>query len=148
MQEYRADRAAGHMLRIFLCLTAALLSGAAYLFLHRFALAMYLCIGGFCALAFLAGFVMTPLYFRSLVCIITPHRITCRSGILLHRERSVRLRTIQYIEVVTGPFDGAWGMNFIVLHFYGGSMPLPFLSRNDRRAITGLLAQRGVFHAS
>ena len=148
MQEYRADRAAGYLLCVCVCLAAGLLSGAAYLFLRRWAFVMYLCIGIFCTLAFLTGFVLTPLYFRSLRCIVTPHQITCRSGILLHREKSVRMRTIQYVQIVTGPFDGALGLNFIVLHVYGGSMQLFFLRRRDRREIARLLSQRGVFHAS
>ena len=55
---------------------------------------------------------------------------------------------MQFVQTITGPFDGIFGMNFIVLYVYGGQLTIPFLHKRDRQELTMLLEERGVFHVS
>ncbi|MDE7122469.1 MAG: hypothetical protein K2O42_09970, partial [Oscillospiraceae bacterium] len=60
---------------------------------------------------------------------------------------SIRLQSVQFVQIVTGYHDGASGMNFIVLYVYGGSLLLSFLNRDNRRELMEFLERKGIFHA-
>ena len=109
---------------------------------------MWTVISVFAGAAVLASFVCLPLFFRRLRCSASSTKITVRAGILFLREQSIRLDRVQFVQTITGPFDGIMGLNFIVLYVYGGQLTIPFLNRSDRRELTALLEERGVFHAS
>ena len=68
-------------------------------------------------------------------------------GIFFKRKQSVRLDRVQFVQVITGAFDGILGLNFIILHVYGGQLMMMFLNKNDRNEITALLQQKGVYYA-
>ena len=148
MKEYRADIGALQLMQIALCLTAALLSLAAMYFLKAWGWVMWTAIGIFSGAALLASLICLPLFFRQLRCFASSSKITVRAGILFLREQSIRLARVQFVQTVTGPFDGILGMNFIILYVYGGQLTVPFLKRHDRNELTALLEQRGAFHAS
>ena len=65
----------------------------------------------------------------------------------IRRAQSVRFERVQFVQILSGPFDGAFGLNFVVLHMYGGHLTVPFLNRDDRVSFAALLQQKGVFHA-
>lgn len=148
MKEYRADIGALQLLQIGICLVGAGLSFAAGCFLNAWPRVMWSIIGVFAGAAVLASFICLPLFFRRLRCMASSSKISLRAGILFLREQSIRLDRVQFVQIITGPFDGILGMNFVILYVYGGQLTLPFLSRSDRRELTALLEQKGVFHAS
>lgn len=148
MKEYRADAGALHLLQMIISLLGAGIALAAWYFLSRWLTAMWIVIGIFAGSAALVSLVCLPLYFRQQRCLASRAKITMRAGILFVREQSIRLDRVQFVQTVTGPFDGILGLNFIVLYVYGGQLTVPFLSRRDRNELTALLEQRGVFHAS
>ena len=148
MKIYRADIGGLQLLQIVVCLVGAGLSLAAFWFLRRWVVVMWILIGIFAGTALLASIVCLPLYFRRLRIYASPAKLTVRAGILFVREQSIRLDRVQFVQTVTGPFDGILGLNFIILYVYGGQLTIPFLNRHDRMELTVLLEQRGVFHAS
>lgn len=148
MKEYRADIGALQLLQISICLLGTGLSFAAGYFLHAWPHIMWSVVGVFAGAAVLMSFLCLPLFFRRLRCMASPSKISLHAGILFLREQSIRLDRVQFVQTITGPFDGILGMNFIVLYVYGGQLTIPFLNRSDRRELTALLEQRGVFHAS
>ncbi len=147
MKTYHADTAALQLLQLAVLLTGGLLALTAGLTLYRWPVIMW-SIAGICGgLAFLISLIVLPLWFRHFTCIVTSAQITRRSGIFFKREQSVRLQTIQFVQIITGPFNGRSGMNFILLHVYGGRMLLPCLRQEDRLALTEFLRAKGVYHA-
>ncbi len=151
MKQYTADRSAIRLLQMAVLALDALVIIAAWLSgmtdSRLFSISMWTAAGICTAAALLVCLLYLPLYFRNLECAVTQAQITVRSGILFKRERSVRLQTVQFVQIITGPGDGIWGMNFILLHVYGGRLLLPFLARQDRQALTEFLRTKGVFHA-
>lgn len=146
MTVYHADSAAARLLQLLLLCMALLVCIAAAYFFRSYPLVLLICNASAVAISLL-GCIGFPLYIRSLRCIISSSQITVRHGVFLRREQSVLLRSIQFVRIIHGPFDGAWGLNFIVLHVYGGMLGIAFLSRRDRMALTEFLRQKGVFHA-
>ena len=148
MKEYRGARGALHLMQVALFIAAALLSAAAIRFLDRWELIMWIVVSVFAGCAFIIGLICLPLFFRNLRCYASESRVTVLSGILFMRQQSIRLERVQFVQIVTGPLDGIFGMNFIVLHVYGGQLLVPFLYTDDRYEIVGTLERGGVFHAS
>lgn len=148
MKEYRADAGALHLLQVIISLLGAGIALTAWRFLSRWLIVMWIVIGIFAGSAALLSLVCLPLFFRQQRCLASSAKITLRTGILFLREQSIRLDRVQFVQTITGPFDGMLGLNFIILYVYGGQLTLPFLSRRDRNELTALLEQRGVFHAS
>ncbi len=147
MKTYYADLQAMQLIQFTSMLTGGLLALAAGLTLYRWPVVMW-CAAGICGgAALLFSLLFLPLWFRQFSCIVTSSQITRRTGIFFRREQSVRLQTIQFVQIVTGPFDGRCGMNFILLHVYGGRMLLPCLRQEDRIALTEYLRAKGVYHA-
>ena len=147
MQEYRADLAALRLIQVCLCLTAALITAAAAYFLKEWRIAVYCIAGVFCGSAVLIGFFCLPVWFSRVRCVVTSSRMTVCSGLIVKKEQSIRLDRIQFVQILSGPFNGLFGMNFIILHVYGGQLSVLFLKRQDRDALIAMLQQRGVFHA-
>lgn len=145
MTIYHADPAAARLLQLsVLSLTFSGCMAAAFMFGESLLSAI------FCAALALLSAVLCigiPLSLRSLSCVVSPSQITVRQGIVFRREQSVLLHNVQFVRIIHGPFGGAGGLNFIILHVYGGMLAAPFLSRRDRLAITEFLRQKGVFHA-
>ena len=148
MQDFRADRASLCLLQIVICLLAAVIDTAAALFLDHWTLLMWIVIAVIAGVAILVSFVLLPLSFRRLVCTVTATQITVCTGILFRKEQSVRMDAIQFVQLISGPFDGALGLNFVILHVYGGQLLILFLNRNDRNTLTAFLQQKGVFYAT
>ena len=148
MKEYRAARGALHLLQILICLTGAGLSAAATYFLRRWTWIMWSVIGVFAGTALLMSLICLPLFFARLRCYASEDKLTVIAGILFLREQSIRADRVQFIQTVTGPFDGILGLNFIILYVYGGQLTIPFLSTRDRYELVALLEKGGVFHAS
>ncbi len=146
MTVYHADFAAARLLLLLLLFMALLVCIAAAYFMKSYPLVLLLC-NAFAAAVSLLFCIGISLYIRSLRCIVSTSQITVRHGIFFHREQSVLLHSIQFVRIIHGPFDGAWGLNFIILHVYGGMLAIAFLSRKDRLALTDFLRQKGVFHA-
>lgn len=147
MQTFRADPAALRLLQIVICLLAAAVNITAVLFLASWTTAMWIIIAVAAAAALLVSFVLLPLFFRRLTCTVTASQITVCAGILFRQEQSVRMDAVQFVQLITGPFDGTLGLNFLVLHVYGGQLFILFLHKNDRDTLTALLQQKGVFYA-
>lgn len=148
MKEYRADWGALHLLQILICLAAILLCAAATWFLRRWEWIMWAVISVFAGAALFIALLCLPLFFTRLRCFASEEKLTVIAGILFLREQSIRLDRVQFIQTVTGPFDGILGLNFIILYVYGGQLTIPFLNKNDRYELVGLLERGGVFHAS
>lgn len=148
MKEYCADRGALHLLQILICLAGAGLSAAAAYFLHRWTGIMWSIVGVFSGAALILSTVCLPLFFARLRCYASPEKLTVIAGILFLREQSIRLDRVQFIQTVTGPFDGIFGLNFIVLYVYGGQLTIPFLNTQDRYELIAMLERGGVFHAA
>ena len=51
------------------------------------------------------------------------------------REQSIRLQSVQFVQLITGPWDGLLGLNFMILYVYGGSLMIFFLKKSDRLGI-------------
>lgn len=147
MKEYCADTAALRLIQVLFCLIAAGLSTAAAMFLDPFPKFMWAAIAVFVGIGLLVSFLVLPLLFRKFRCVVTATQISVRSGIFVHREQSIRMNTIQFVQIISGPFDGILGMNFIILHVYGGQLAVLFLGKDDRKAFTAYLRQKGVFYA-
>lgn len=147
MKEYRPDMAALRLIQAVLCLISAGLSAAVMQLLTSFPIIMWTAVGVFVGVGVLAAFLFLPLMFRRLKCVVSSSQISVRSGIILQREQSIRLNTIQFVQIISGPFDGRLGLNFIVLHVYGGQLAVLFLSRDERKEFTAFLRQKGVFYA-
>ena len=135
------------LLQAAACLLAALLSAACGKFLFRWPLVMWILISVFVIIALIFSFVCLPFYFANLKCIVTANQVTIRTGIFFRREQSIRLQSVQFVQLITGPFDGIFGLNFVILYVYGGSMMILFLKKQDRHELTELLERKGVFHA-
>lgn len=101
----------------------------------------------FISTGFLIHFIFLPLYFKNLYYQITANQIAIRKGIFFRREQSIRLQSVQFVQLITGPFDGKFGLNFMILYVYGGSMMLFFMQQNDRRELTEFLERKDIFHA-
>ena len=147
MKEYHADTAARTLLQLLVCLAAALLSAAALSLLAPWRILMWILITVFVGTAGILCGVCLPLLFSHLRAVVTSSQVTVYSGVLMHREQSVRLDRVQFVQLLTGPADGIFGLNFIILHVYGGQLMLLFLSRKDRIELMQSLAQRGGFYA-
>lgn len=147
MKEYLADTAALRLIQVILCLLAAGLSAAAALFLDPLPILMWIVIAVFVGTGGIVSFILMPLMFRQLRCVVTATQISVRSGIFLHWEQSIRLNTVQFVQIISGPFDGILGMNFIILHVYGGQLSVLFLNKKDRTEFVAFLRQKGVFYA-
>ncbi len=148
MKEYRADRGAMHLLQILISLVGAVLCAAATYFLRRWAWIMWSVVGVFAGAALILSIICLPLFFRRLRCFASEEKLTVIAGILFLRQQSIRLDRVQFIQTVTGPFDGILGLNFIILYVYGGQLTIPFLNKSDRYELVGLLERGGVFHAA
>ncbi len=147
MTTYRADPDAAHILQILLLLFTGSLCLAAWLFLRRFPAALTCVCASVLFAAVLSGGVLLPLALRRICCIVTNGQITVRSGVFLHREQSVSIRTIQFVQVIHSLPVGTWGLHCIILHLCGGRLILPFLGREDCAQITEFLRNKGVYHA-
>ncbi|MBE6850168.1 MAG: PH domain-containing protein [Ruminococcus sp.] len=147
MITYHADFAGARLLQLLLFLAAVLICIAAALFFREYPLLQLVIRTCAVVLAILMGCIGLPLYIRSLSCAVTSSQITVRRGIFFRREQSVLLRNVQFVRIIHGPCNGAFGLNFIILHVYGGMLTVAFLSRKDRLALTDFLRQKGVFHA-
>ena len=148
MKEYRADHGALHLLQILICLAGTGLSAAATQLLSRWSWILWTVVGVFSGTAFVLSLICLPLFFARLRCYASEEKLTVIAGILFLREQSIRLDRVQFIQTVTGPFDGILGLNFIILYVYGGQLTIPFLSKNDRYELVGILERGGVFHAA
>lgn len=147
MKEYRADTAALRLIQIVLCLISAVLSAAAVQFLAPWPILMWIAVAIFVGIGVILSFLLLPLMFRKLRCVVTAAQVSVRSGIILQQEQSIRLNTVQFVQIISGPFNGVFGMNFIILHVYGGQLAVLFLNRSDRQELTAFLRQKGVFYA-
>ena len=147
MKEFHAERSALWTIMLTVCLAAAGLIAAAGAVLDRWPNVMWGAIIVVGVIAAIPAFCILPLYFRMLSCTVTSSSITVTAGILFRRAQSVRFERVQFVQIVSGPFDGVLGLNFVVLHLYGGHLTVSFLSRDDREAFAALLQQKGVFHA-
>lgn len=147
MKEYSADPAAMKLLQITVCLLAAVLIFASARFLYRWSVVMWILIGIFAVTAIVLSFFCMPLYFSNLRCIITANQVTVRTGMFFRREQSIRLQSVQFVQTITGPWNGILGLNFIILYVYGGSLMIFFLKKADRQELTEFLERKGVFHA-
>ena len=148
MKEFRADQGALHLLQILICLAGAGLSWASAYFLHRWVWVMWSLVGVFAGIAVILSFICLPLFFSRLRCYASSEKLTVIAGILFLRQQSIRLDRVQFIQTITGPFDGIFGLNFIVLYVYGGQLAIPFLNTKDRYELVAILERGGVFHAS
>ena len=147
MKEYSADFSAMKLLQILVCLFAALLIAASARFLYRWVVLMWSLIILFAVTAVVLSFFCMPLYFSNLKCLVTANQVTIRTGMFFQREQSIRLQSVQFVQTVTGPWDGILGLNFIILYVYGGSLMIFFLKKSDRLEFTEFLERKGVFHA-
>jgi len=135
------------LLQITACLISALLSAVCARFLFPWPFIMWILIIIFIAVAVIFSFICLPFYFANLKCIVTANQVTIRTGVFFRREQSIRLQTVQFVQLITGPFDGAFGLNSIILYVYGGNMMILFLKKQDRQELTQFLERKGVFHA-
>lgn len=147
MKEYSADLSAMKLLQITACLLSALIITAVAKFLHRWLVLMWSLIILFGVTAIIVSFLCMPLYFSNLKCIVTANQITIRTGIFFRREQSIRLQSVQFVQTITGPWDGILGLNFIILYVYGGSLMIFFLKKTDRLELAEFLERKGIFHA-
>lgn len=147
LKEYSADLSAMKLLQILVCLLASLLIFASGKFLSRWPAVMWALIIGFVLTAVILCFLCMPLYFSNLRCIVTSSQVTVRTGIFFQREQSIRLQSVQFVQLITGPWDGLLGLNFMILYVYGGSLMIFFLKKSDRYELTEFLERKGVFHA-
>ena len=147
LKEYSADLSAMKLLQIMVCLLAAVLIFASAKFLYRWPLVMWILIGLFAVTAIILSFLCMPLYFSNLRCIVTANQVTVRTGMFFRREQSIRLQSVQFVQTITGPWNGILGLNFIILYVYGGSLMIFFLKKTDRQELTEFLERKGVFHA-
>lgn len=146
-KSYHADNAALYFLQILICLVSAGLSAIAASFLSFWSIFMWIAIAIFVGIGVIVSFLILPLLFRKLLCTVTASQINVQSGIFLRKEQSIRMNTIQFVQIISGPFNGALGMNFIILHVYGGQLSVLFLSKKDCQDFTAYLRQKGVFYA-
>lgn len=147
MKEYKADPAALWAAMLAACLPAAGLILVTALFFSRWPRLMWLLISIISLTVMLLSFVIFPLYFRRLGISVTASQITVTTGIFFRRTQSVRLDRVQFVQLLSGPFGGILGLNFVTLFVYGGRLTVPFLHRTDREELTDFLLQRGVYHA-
>ena len=147
LKEYTADLSAMKLLQILVCLVCTLLCLLCGKFLFRWAVLMWVIIAVLIAVTLSISFVCLPFYFSNLRYIITANQITVRTGIFFQQEQSIRLQSVQFIQLITGPWDGILGLNFIILYVYGGSMMIFFMKKKDRQELTDFLIQRGIFYA-
>lgn len=147
MKEYSADLSAMKLLQIIVCILAALLIFACAKFLFRWTVVMWILIILFSAVAVIISFFCMPLYFSHLRYIVTANQVTVCTGMFSRQEQSIRLQSVQFAQVITGPFDGIFGLNFMILYVYGGSLMIFFLKKSDRLELIELLERKGVFHA-
>lgn len=148
MKEYYADLSAMKLLQILIFITAIILVIASALLFSRWKIIMWILISSFILIAVIISFLCLPLYFKALRCIVTANQITIRQGIFFLREQSIRLQSVQFVQLITGPFDGMLGLNFIILYVYGGSLMIFFMKKQDRQELTDFLQRKGVFHVS
>lgn len=148
MKEYRADIAALTLLQIGVCLIAGGLCAAAGLFLSRWYRIMWILIAVFAGIALILSFLILPAFFRRIRVVCTSSQITLTAGIFFTRMQAIRIDRVQFVQLLSGPFDGILGMNFVTLFVYGGQLTVPFLGRKERAELTKFLEERGVFHVS
>ncbi len=146
LKEYSADLSAMKLLQILICLLSAILIAVCGRFLYHWPVIMWILILIFGITAAVLSLFCLPVYFSNLKCIVTASQITVHTGMLFLREQSVRLQNIQFIQLITG-FGGRFGMNFVILYVYGGSLMIFFMKKKDRQELTEFLERKGVFHA-
>lgn len=147
-RNYYADQTALRLLQIIIFILTSLLSALCLLCYHRLDLTLFLILMLlFLSTGMLLNLFFLPVYFKNLYYHITPEQIAIHRGILFQREQSIRLQSVQFVQIITGWHDGSSGLNFMILYVYGGSLLLAFMNRDDRRELTEFLEQRGIFHA-
>lgn len=144
---YHADFDAVRLIQGLLTLFAGFLFLLVRMILRGHPLLLYWICAAAAGFWLIFGFIYLPLYIRSIRCIVTSGQITVIQGILLRQEQSVLLQNVQFVRVLHGPGQGAAGLNFIILHVYGGSLFILFLSRSDSAVLLDFLRNKGVFHA-
>lgn len=93
---------------------------------------------------FTAIFVMfgyLPVYFSHLRYTVSSTEICGHSGVFFRKNRAIKLSSVQHYTVITSPFSGGMGLNFLVLSVYGGKFILNFIAVSDLEEIleiTGL----------
>ncbi len=147
MKEFFPDYSALKLLQIIICSLAGILIFLSVLFLHPWKMIMWCFVGSFLLIAFVISFFCLPIYFSNLRYILTSSQVTVCSGIFFRREQSIPLQSVQFAQLITGPWDGIFGLNFMILYVYGGSLMMFFLKNSDRRELTEILERKGIFHA-
>lgn len=87
-----------------------------------------------------AGFFYIPAYLRRIRIFISHTEITVQSGVFFSRTRTVLLRTLLLTTLLTTFLSRYTGLNFILLHTYGGTLLLPFLPKQDAEELHGTLS--------
>lgn len=94
---------------------------------------------GFLLLWILAGFFYIPAYLRRIRISISHTEITVQSGVFFSRTRTILLQSLLLNTLLTTFLSRYTGLNFILLHTYGGTLLLPFLQKQDAEALHGIL---------
>ncbi|MGN0613893.1 MAG: PH domain-containing protein [Porcipelethomonas sp.] len=136
MKTYTADKTCLNMLRIIiLSATVIVISVTAY-FLAFIPIIMIIA----CSVFFIAGFftslIYLPVYFRNMKYYVSDEKIVKKSGFYFIKKQAVRVNRIQFTTSISTPFSKLTGLNFIILHTYGGILPIMFVSDHDFSEIT------------
>lgn len=146
MKEYYADFSAMKLLQIIIFLLTIIFILASIFIFFKLKIIMWICISIFIIIAIIINYICLPLYFKTLKYTVTANQITLRQGIFFVHEQSIKLQSVQFVQFITG-FHGMFGLNFIILYVYGGSMMIFFMKKQDRQELTEFLQRKGIFHA-
>ncbi|MDE5792775.1 MAG: PH domain-containing protein [Oscillospiraceae bacterium] len=146
MKEYYADLSAMKLLQVLISVITVILISASIFIFFRLKIIIWILVGIFIITAIIINFICLPVYFKTLKYTVTANQITIRQGIFLVREQSIKLQSVQFVQFITG-LNGMFGLNFVILYVYGGSMMIFFMKKQDRQELTDFLQRKGIFHA-
>lgn len=145
MKEYYADLSAMKLLQILIFIITTILVISSVLIFYRWKFIMWILISIFIIIIIITNYICLPIYFKNLKYTITTNHISIRQGIFFQREQSIRLQSVQFVQLITG-LNGMFGLNFIILYVYGGSMMIFFMKKQDFQEVTEFLQRKGIFH--
>lgn len=143
MNFHKIDRKALLIWRIRLCVCALLPSFFSALFFSLNSL-VWLILTGCWVVAFLTLFVWYyPLKYRKLSYAAVGDVLVINCGVIYTRRKSVLIKNIQYISLVSLPLHKLFGLCAVFFHAAGGYVYLPCVRQEDAALLQNLLVEHG-----
>ncbi len=136
MKEYYADKTCLNMFRIIILILTVVVIAVVSHFLSFIPIIMIIVCAVFFIIGFFVSLIYLPIYFKNMKYYISDEKIVKVSGFYFIKTQTVKVKKVLYTTTISTPFSKITGLNFIMLHAYGGMLPIMFVSNRDFSEIT------------